>query len=300
MNLSIVIPAYNEEKNIVKCLDEVRAVVRERHHIPCEIIVVNDNSRDSTEAVVRSEMERDPAIRLVNRTPPGGFGRALRSGLEAVTGDVVVIYMADLSDDPEDVVAYYRKIEEGYDCVYGSRFIKGSRVVNYPRLKLVVNRIVNKCIQWLFWTRFNDLTNAFKAYRTAVIRDCGPYRASHFNITLEMSLGALIRRYNIAEVPIRWYGRTWGSSNLKLREMGRRYLSTLLMVFFQRVLIADDLLAERLASNVAYDRSVATLENRLEVLATRVDALEAVLRPEKHRPGKADAGAEARVAQAPP
>ena len=101
--------------------------------------------------------------------------------------------MADLSDSPEDVVAYYRKIREGYDCVFGSRFIKGSTVENYPSVKLVVNRIVNQCIRFMFWTRFNDLTNAFKAYRTAVIRDCGPYRACHFNLTLEMSLGALIR-----------------------------------------------------------------------------------------------------------
>jgi dolichol-phosphate mannosyltransferase len=283
MNLSVVIPAYNEEKNIGKCLEELEAVLRDKHHIPYEVIVVNDNSRDGTEEVVRAAMGRDPAVRLVNRTPPGGFGRAVRSGLEAVTGDVVVIYMADLSDDPEDVVAYYRKIQEGYDCVFGSRFIKGSRVANYPRLKLVVNRIVNRCIQLLFWTRFNDLTNAFKAYRTAVIRDCGPYRASHFNITIEMSLGALIRRYHVAQVPIRWYGRTWGSSNLRLRQMGRRYLSTLLMLFFQRVLIADDLMAERLASNAGYHRSIADLQERLEGLEKRVDALHA-------EAGLADAG----------
>jgi dolichol-phosphate mannosyltransferase len=284
MNLSIVIPAYNEEKNIPKCLEEVRKVVHDKHQIPCEIIVVNDNSRDETEAVVRAEMDRDPTIRLVNRTPPGGFGRAVRSGLEAVTGDVVVIYMADLSDDPEDVVAYYRKISEGYDCVFGSRFIKGSQVTNYPRLKLVVNRIVNKCIQWMFWTKFNDLSNAFKAYRTAVIRDCGPYRASHFNITLELSLSALIRRYNIAQVPINWYGRTWGSSNLKLRQMGRRYLSTLLMLFFQRILISDDLLAERLASNLGYHRNISDLEKRLEKLEKRV----ATLRTEVQRDDRAE------------
>jgi dolichol-phosphate mannosyltransferase len=125
MKLSIVIPAHNEEKNIGKCLGELRKVVGEKYNIPYEIIVVNDNSQDSTEDVVREAMKTDQAVRIVNRTPPGGFGRAVRSGLEAVSGDVVVIYMADLSDDPEDVVVYYRKIQEGYDCVYGSRFIKG-------------------------------------------------------------------------------------------------------------------------------------------------------------------------------
>ncbi len=234
---------------------------------------VDDNSRDGTAAAVEGEAALDSAVRLVRRAPPSGFGRAVRSGLEAVRGDVVVIYMADQSDDPEDVVAYYRKIQEGYDCVFGSRFVKGSVVQNYPRLKLVVNRAVNRCVRLMFWTRFNDLTNAFKAYRTAVIRDCGPYRASHFNLTLEMSLGALIRNYHIAQIPIRWYGRTWGSSNLKLREMGRRYLSTLLMLFFQRYLIADDLMAERLASNHAYEKHIRDLETRLDGLEKKVNEL---------------------------
>jgi dolichol-phosphate mannosyltransferase len=274
MKLSVVIPAYNEEKNIGKCIEEVRAVVRDKYHIAYEIVVVNDNSQDHTEDVVRGYMKDDPHIRIVRRTPPGGFGRAVRSGLEAVSGDVVVIYMADLSDDPEDVVAYYKKINEGYDCVFGSRFMKGAKVVNYPKVKLVANRIVNKCIQWMFWTKFNDLTNAFKAYRTEVIRDCGPYRASHFNITIEMSLGALIRRYHIIQIPINWYGRTWGSSNLRLGQMGRRYLSTLLMLFFQRILISDDLLAERLMSNVSYQRSIADLSARLDALEQRVDVMQ--------------------------
>jgi dolichol-phosphate mannosyltransferase len=270
--LSIVIPAYNEEKNIAKCINELQATLRYKHEIPYEIIIVNDNSSDNTESVVRSEMATDSAVRIVNRTPPGGFGRAVRAGMEAVRGDVVVVYMADLSDSPEDVVAYYRKIREGYDCVFGSRFMKGSEVQNYPPFKLFINRIVNRCIQVMFWTRFNDLTNAFKAYRTAVIRDCGPYRACHFNLTLEMSLGALIRDYHIAQIPIKWYGRTWGSSNLKLAEMGRRYLSTLLMMFFQRHLIADDLLADRLASNIGYHYQLHDLEARIASLEGKFDS----------------------------
>jgi dolichol-phosphate mannosyltransferase len=266
MRLSVVIPAYNEEKNIGKCLAELQATLRDKHRIPYEIIVVNDNSRDGTPEVVRAAMKEDPAIRLVDRTPPGGFGRAIRSGLDEVGGDVVVIYMADMSDDPEDVVEYYRKINEGYDCVFGSRFIKGSQVTNYPLVKLIVNRIVNRCIKLMFWTNLNDLTNAFKAYRTAVIRDCGPYRASHFNITLEMSIGALIRRYHIAQIPIRWYGRTWGSSNLRLWQMGRRYFSTLLMLFFQRVLVSDDLMAERLVSNQKHYKQISDLADRVKTL----------------------------------
>jgi dolichol-phosphate mannosyltransferase len=273
LRLSLVIPAYDEEKNLPHTVAELQSALR-GEGIPYEILIVNDNSRDGTERVVRELMADDPDVRLVNRRPPGGFGRAVRSGLDEVTGDVAMIVMADCSDHPSDVVAYYRKICEGYDCVFGSRFIKGSKVTDYPLKKLVVNRIVNKLMQWAFWCKFNDLTNAFKAYRTAVIRDCGPYRACHFNLTIEMSLGALIRRYNVAQIPISWYGRTWGSSNLKLGEMGRRYLSTLLMMFFQRHLIADDLMADRLASNLAYHRNIADLEARLDALDARVDAID--------------------------
>jgi dolichol-phosphate mannosyltransferase len=272
MKLSIVIPAHNEEQNIDKCVAELQRVVRDENQVPYEIIVVNDNSTDGTARVIAELMAADANVRTVDRTPPGGFGRAVRAGLEVVEGDVVVIYMADLSDDPQDVMVYYRKIMEGYDCVYGSRFIKGSRVEHYPRVKLFFNRIVNKCVQYMFWTRFNDLTNAFKAYRTAVVRDCGPYRASHFNITLEMSLSALIRRYEIAQVPIRWYGRTWGDSKLKLREMGRKYLCTVLMFYFQRQLISDDLVAERLAADFARKKHVSDLEGRIKELETKVAA----------------------------
>lgn len=247
MKLSVVIPAYNEEDNIGRCLDELTEALR-AERIVHEVIVVNDNSSDETERIVRVRADTDPNVRFVARRPPGGFGRAVRAGLELVTGDAVVIYMADLSDDPQDVIAYYRKLDEGYDCVFGSRWISGSEVDDYPPGKRVVNRVVNRMIQAMFWTRCNDLTNAFKAYRTEVVRECGPYRASHFNITLEMSLSALIRNYQIAQIPIRWSGRTWGSSNMHLREMGRKYLYILLKMYAERVLIADDIIAERLAS----------------------------------------------------
>jgi len=249
MKLSVVIPAHDEVSSIGPCLDQLTRTLREER-LPYEIVVVDDGSRDGTGEAVRARAEVDPAIRCIRRPPPAGFGRAVRAGLAAVTGDVVVIYMADLSDHPEDVVAYYRKIGEGYDCVFGSRFVRGGSVEHYPLAKLVVNRMVNRLIQLMFWAPFNDLTNAFKAYRADVIRECGPYSASHFNITIEMSLGALIRGYEIAQVPIRWSGRTWGSSHLRMREMGRRYLCVLLKTFFEKVLISDDMIAERHAPPV--------------------------------------------------
>jgi len=240
---SILIPAYNEAKNLPPTLEQLAAALR-REGIPFEFLVVNDNSTDETPQVLASLAEAYPELRVAVNTPPGGLGRAIRCGLHNFKGDVVAIVMADSSDSPEDVVACYRKIEEGYDCVFGSRFRKGSKVSQYPPVKLVFNRIVNLAMRVLFLTRFNDLTNAFKVYRRHVIESITPLHAAHFNITIEMSLSCLIRRFKIAEIPISWSGRTWGSSNLRLREMGRRYLCTLLMIWFERMLILDDLLLE--------------------------------------------------------
>ena len=240
---SILIPAYNEERNIIPTLETLAGKLR-AEGIPFELLVVNDNSTDDTPAVVTRKAEEIPEIHLVHNTPPGGLGRAIRCGLQHFNGDALAIVMADSSDHPDDVVRCYRKIEEGYDCVFESRFRKGSKVTHYPPVKLVVNRIVNWCMQLLFVTHHNDLTNAFKVYRRHVIESILPLQAAHFNITIEMSLSSLIRRYRIADVPITWSGRTWGVSNLRLRKMGRRYLCTLLMIWCERLLILDDLMME--------------------------------------------------------
>jgi dolichol-phosphate mannosyltransferase len=243
LKLSLIIPAHNEEENIRSTITEIIPKL-EVEQIPFELIVVNDNSTDRTLEVLQELTKVNKTIRIVNRTPPNGFGRAVRSGLASFKGDVVMIVMADLSDDPSDIVKYYRKIEEGYDCVFGSRFLKTSIVKEYPVIKLLVNRIINRMLQLLFLTRHNDLTNAFKAYRAEVIRSITPLQASHFNITIEMSLSALIREYKICQIPINWYGRKWGSSNLSLRSMGRRYLATLIKIWFEKLLIMDDLMTE--------------------------------------------------------
>ncbi len=243
LKYTVLVPAYNESKNITPTLSDLAAALR-LEGIPFELLVVNDNSRDDTVAVVEALRGEIPEIRLVHNTPPGGLGRAIRCGLRHFEGDVLAVVMADSSDHPADVVACYRRIEEGYDAVFGSRFRRGSRVTQYPPVKLYVNRIVNKMMQMLFLTPFNDLTNAFKVYRRHVIESISPLQSAHFNITIEMSLSCIIRRYKIVEIPISWSGRTWGQSNLRLREMGRRYLCTLLMIWFERLLVLDDLMLE--------------------------------------------------------
>ena len=243
---TLLVPAYNEEKNIVPTLTDLSKALH-AEGIPFELLVVDDNSTDQTQQVLETLQADIPEIAIVTIGPPGGLGRAVRCGLQSFKGDVVAIVMADSSDQPVDVVSCYRKIEEGYDCVFGSRFLRDSHVTHYPPIKLIVNRIVNRMMQAMFFTAHNDLTNAFKVYRRQVIESISPLQAAHFNITIEMSLSALIRHYKIASLPISWSGRTWGVSNLRLREMGRRYLCTLLMIWCERLLILDDVMTENAA-----------------------------------------------------
>jgi dolichol-phosphate mannosyltransferase len=241
--LSVCIPARNEEQNITRSIDTIHAELQGAG-VPHEFVIANDNSTDGTERVVREKMVQGCPIRLINRRPPGGFGRAIRSCLDHFRGDIVVVVMADLSDDPKDIVRYYDKINEGFDAVFGSRFLKGSVVKDYPRIKLVANRLGNKLIQLLFWTSHNDMTNAFKAYRGDAIRSLLPLYASHFNLTIEISLGLLIRGFRVASMPINWYGRTWGSAKFNIRTLGRRYFATIVKAWAERCFIHDDLMVE--------------------------------------------------------
>ena len=240
MKLSIVMPAHNEEDCIAQAIQDIVAELA-REKIEYELIVVNDNSSDNTRQIVESLMSANSNIKLINRKSPNGFGRAVSDGLSHVTGDVAGIVMGDLSDDPKDVVKCFRKIEEGHDCVFGSRFVKGSTVKDYPIVKLMINRLANAFIQILFLTKANDITNAFKFYRTDVIRAVQPIQALYFNITVEIPLKAMVRGFSFVQIPINWYGRKSGVSKLGIKEMGRKYLFTVLYIWLEKILLKDEI-----------------------------------------------------------
>jgi dolichol-phosphate mannosyltransferase len=205
-----------------------------------EVIVVDDHSSDRTAEVV-AELGRElGTARCIPSPYGGGFGLTVRAGLEDFTGDAVAILMADGSDDPRDLVRYYRILMQGYDCAFGSRFMPGSEVRDYPKLKLAINRVVNLGIRLLFRHGYNDTTNAFKAYRREVIDNIQPLLSNHFNLTVEMPLKAIIRGHSYAIVPISWTNRSWGESKLALQEMGSRYLFSLLYAFLEDHLTRGD------------------------------------------------------------
>jgi dolichol-phosphate mannosyltransferase len=148
--------------------------------------------------------------------------------------------MADGSDSPKDLVAYQRLLEEGYDCAFGSRFIRGAKVDDYPLLKLVLNRIANSVVRILFRHGYNDTTNAFKAYRRQVVETVQPLLAHHFNLTVELPLKAVVRGHSYAIVPISWTNRKQGVSKLRVQEMGSRYLFIVLYVWLEHHLSRGD------------------------------------------------------------
>ncbi|KIL97808.1 Glycosyltransferase [Paramagnetospirillum magnetotacticum MS-1] len=239
--LSVVIPAHNEEGNLIETVPALVAAL-EAAGIDYEIVVVNDNSTDGTVAELRGLEARFPKLRHVDNTPPNGFGFAVRRGLAEFKGEAVAIVMADLSDSPDDLVRYWHKLNEGYDCVFGSRFIKGGKVVDYPPHKLALNRLANTFIRVLFGLGLNDTTNAFKCFRRDVIAGVQPFLAHHFNLTVELPLKAIIRGYSYAVVPISWHNRKTGVSKLKIREMGSRYLFIVLYCLIEKLLSRGDYL----------------------------------------------------------
>ncbi len=236
---SIVVPAHNEEgaiRPVLRALCDALEAAR----IPHEIVVVDDHSADGTREAVAEITRERPAVRCVDNPGAGGFGLAVRAGLDAFAGDIVAVVMADGSDPPEDVVRCYTEILNGYDCVFGSRFIAGSKVVDYPGFKLRINRLANFFIQILFGIPLNDTTNAFKVYRRATIDGLRPLLSHHFNLTVELPLKAIVRGYTFSVIPIGWRNRTEGVSKLKLQEMGSRYLFIVLYVWLEKHLAKGD------------------------------------------------------------
>lgn len=242
MKLSIVLPAYNEEGSIEETLRTLYAKLQDEQ-IDHEIVVVNDNSKDNTLGLLATIQETIPTLVVHTNLGPNGFGYAIRYGLERFQGDCVAIMMSDLSDDPADLVAFYRKmVAENLDCVFGSRFVRGGVTYDYPKHKYLINRFANTLIRLLLGMSYNDSTNAFKLYKKSTIQGLKPFLSAHFNLTIELPLKAIIRGYSYGVLPNSWRNRKAGESNLKIKEMGSRYLFILLYVIIEKYLSRNDYL----------------------------------------------------------
>lgn len=238
--LSVVIPAHNEEGSIKDTVESIAGALM-REHIPFEIVVVNDHCTDATAEILAELVQHVPQLRTISNEQQPGYGRTVVAGINAAHGAYIAIMMADLSDDPEDLVRFYKTAQEtGVDCVFGSRFIKGGATYDYPQLKMILNRFANTLVRVLFGIRYNDCTNAFKFYKRETLDGLRPFLSPHFNLTLELPLKAIVRGYTYTVLPNSWRNRKSGVSKLKIKEMGSRYLFILLYCFIERYFSRGD------------------------------------------------------------
>lgn len=240
MKLSVVIPAYNEEESLPATLQTLYQTLA-KYGIEHEICVTNDNSKDNTLAVLQKLSLEIPTLVYFTNPGPNGFGYAVRYGLERFTGDCVAVFMADMSDDPEDLVKYYYKMLEGdYDAVFGTRWGKGGKVIDYPAVKKYINRVANFIVRVLMGIKYNDTTNAFKLYKRETIEGIKPFLSPHFNLTIELPLKAMVRGYSFTVVPNSWTNRKYGESKLKIKEMGSRYFFILMYCLIEKYFSRGD------------------------------------------------------------
>ena len=235
MSLSIVIPCKNEEKiikdTILKILDGITT-------FKIELIVIDDFSHDESYQIVEKLNKNNQKIKLIKNINHGGLGEAIKLGIKNSSEKYLCFFMADMSDSIEDLLRYYQEISKyDLDAVLGSRFITGSKIINYPTKKLILNRIFNKFTQLLFWSDYNDFTNAFKIYKRESLLKLSPIVSENFNVFLEIPLKLVYRGYSYKIISINWANRKVGNAKFKIKELGSKYFFTLFYCFLEKILI---------------------------------------------------------------
>ena len=234
MKLSIILPVRNEAKGISKTLDLICSGIDQ---IDYEIIAVNDFSDDDTYNIISKKKDSINKTNLFDNTKKG-LGGAINLGIEKSNGDAICIMMADLSDDISDLRKYYELIQsENVDAIFGSRFIKGSNVYDYPIKKLFLNRIFNYITKFIFLSDYNDFTNAFKIYKKNSLIKAMPLISEDFNIFLEIPLKIISRKMNYKIIPIGWKNRKEGKAKFNMKELRSKYLFTLIYCFLEKILL---------------------------------------------------------------
>lgn len=227
MLYSIIMPAYNEKDVISATVDELCGYL-DGTGFGYELIIVDDASSDNTPLLIAELAKRHPNVVAIRNEGLNGYGYAIRKGLEIYKGDAAVVVTSDGADLPKDVAIYFQKIHEGYDCAFGDRFDAPSTVTGYPPVKRVINRIANTMLGWIAGgDGYRDFTNGFKCYRRHVIDDMQPLEAGQFNITIEMSLKAVLGGHSFAVVPNDWHQRDGGESDFHVLRLLKPYAATL-------------------------------------------------------------------------
>ena len=239
-SVNILVPLRNEEKGIKNLIENLIPIV-DKIKKKTNISLIDDYSSDQTWNILKQYEQKFNFVKVYKNEKLRGFGNALKSGIEKNQDDALIFFMGDCSDNPSDIVEYVKYLDEGYDCVFGSRFIKGSQLKDYPLIKLILNRLANNLIRVLFFIKYNDITNAFKAYNKKVLDKSNPIISGHFNINAELSLKAIIRGFKYKIIPISWTNRKKGISKFYIKEMRNRYLFTIFYVLLEKFFLRKDI-----------------------------------------------------------
>ena len=243
-SVNIIVPLKNEEKGIKYLIEKLIPSIKKIDK-KINITLIDDHSTDQTWNIIKQYEQQIDCVKSIQNKNLTGFGNALKFGIEQNNSDAVIIFMGDCSDEPQDINEYIKYLDEGYDCVFGSRFIKNSKLKDYPFIKLIFNRIANNLIRILFLIKYNDTTNAFKAYRREVLEKCKPIISQHFNINAELSLKSIIRGFKYKVIPISWTNRKQGISKFQIKEMRNRYFFTILYIFLEKILLKKDIYKDK-------------------------------------------------------
>ena len=243
-SVNIIVPLKNEEKGIKNLIEKLTPVL-DRIEKKINISLIDDYSSDQTWNILKQYEEKINYVKVYKNENATGFGNALKVGIDKNLDDAIIVFMGDCSDDPNNIIDYIKYLDEGYDCVFGSRFIKGSKLNDYPLVKLIFNRLANNFIRILFFIKYNDITNAFKAYKKKVLDECNPIISQHFNINAELSLKAINRDFKYKVIPISWTNRSVGVSKFNIKEMSTRYFFTILYILLEKILLRKDLYKDK-------------------------------------------------------
>lgn len=230
--LTIIIPARNEEFTIIKTLDRLMAQVK----VPCQYIVVSDQSSDKTVSKVKKCIQKHPNVELLETTPAeNGFANAIKKGFKKTRSKYVIPVMADLCDDPQTINLMYKKILEGYDIVAGSRYISGGGKSGGPKLQGALSKAVCLSLHLLTSIPTHDISNSFKLYRKSLLTNLKINKSYGVEISMDLTLQAYFKGARITEIPTHWFGRTEGQSKFKFFKRFPRYLNIYLWALKERL-----------------------------------------------------------------
>ena len=235
MSLSIIIPVYNESKNIAKTVNNLKKIKKSIKKF--NLIFIDDFSEDDTFDVVQKLSKKFSFIKIF-KNKKKGLGSAIEEGIKRSNFNYIAIFMADSSDSTNDLKRYYKIISTNkYDAILGSRFIKESKIKDYPLFKYLLNRIFNNFVKLIFLSDYNDFTNAFKIYNKKVLKDLLPIVSENFNVFLEIPLKIISRKYSYKIIPVSWQNRKHGKSNFKVKELSSMYIFTLIYCVIEKILL---------------------------------------------------------------